>query len=153
VTELQRMGPQLVGMQLHNQVAILWSRDSMNALNFMPFTSSGPQWSFAPPIADYGSLVRQFDNALYTLNTGADFVFPETTDFSQYKLLIVPELYIADEVLLQRIADYVKGANENSAVLGARAGAAAGGCRIQLPRGRLYEVSHRVNVFPCLQPY
>jgi beta-galactosidase len=120
-------------MQFKNQVAILWSRDSLNAISFMPFTSSGPQWSFAPPVADYGSLVRQFHKALYSLNTGADFVFPETTDFSQYKVLIVPALYIADDALLQRISDYVKGGghvvmtfksgfgNENSAVRWVRA--------------------------------
>jgi beta-galactosidase len=62
-----------------------------------------------------------------------DFVFPETTDFSQYKLLIVPALYIADDALLERISDYVKSgghvvmtfksgfANENSAVRWVRA--------------------------------
>jgi beta-galactosidase len=99
----------------------------------MPFTSRGPQWSFAPPVAGYSSLVRQFHDALYSLNVGADFVFPETTDFSQYKLLIVPALYIADDALLQRISDYVKSgghvvmtfksgfANENSAVRWVRA--------------------------------
>ena len=77
--------------------------------------------------------MRQFHNALYSLNVGADFVFPETTDFSQYKLLIVPALYIADDALLQRISDYVKNgghvvmtfksgfANENSAVRWVRA--------------------------------
>lgn len=131
--ELQRIGPQLVGMQPHNDVAILWSRDSLNGIKFMPFTSSGPQWSFAPPTADYGSLVGQFHHALYTLNTGVDFVFPEDTDFSKYKLLIVPALYISDDALLQRISDYVKNgghvvmtfksgfANENSAVRWQRA--------------------------------
>ena len=30
--ELQKIGPQLVGMQFKNQVAILWSRDSLNAI-------------------------------------------------------------------------------------------------------------------------
>jgi beta-galactosidase len=126
--ELQRIGPQLVGMQLHNQVAILWSRDSMNAINFMPFTSSGPQWSFAPPTADYSSLVRQFHHSLYTLNTGVDFIFPENADFSRYKVVIIPALYIADDSLLEKISDYVKSgghvvmtfksgfANEDSAV-------------------------------------
>ena len=44
----------------------------------------------------------------YDLNVGTDFVFPETQDFSQYKVLIVPALYIADDALLQRISDYVK---------------------------------------------
>ncbi len=63
----------------------------------------------------------------------SDFVFPETTDFSAYKVLIVPALYISDDALLQRIADYVKNgghvvmtfksgfANENSAVRWERA--------------------------------
>jgi beta-galactosidase len=54
-------------------------------------------------------------------------------DFSAYKLLIVPALYIADDALLQRISEYVKNgghvvmtfksgfANENSAVRWVRA--------------------------------
>lgn len=131
--ELEKIGPQLVGLKIHNQVAILWSRDSMNALNFMPFTSSGAQWSADPPTATYTTLVRQMHRSLYDLNVGTDFVFPTTTDFSAYKLLIVPALYIADDALLQRISDYVKNgghvvmtfksgfANENSAVRWERA--------------------------------
>jgi beta-galactosidase len=99
----------------------------------MPFSSSGPQWSFAPAAADYGSLVQQIYRSLYDLNAGCDFVFPETQDYSQYKLLIVPALYIADDALLKRISDYVKNgghvvmtfksgfANENSAVRWVRA--------------------------------
>jgi beta-galactosidase len=131
--ELEKIGPHLVGLQIHNQVAILWSRDSQNAIGFMPFTSSGPQWSFGPPTADYTSLVQQLHRSLYNLNIGTDFVFPTTQDFSAYKLLIVPALYIADDALLQRISDYVKNgghvvmtfksgfANENSAVRWVRA--------------------------------
>ena len=131
--ELQKIGPHLVGLQIHNRVAILWSRDSLNAINFMPFTSSGKQWSSAPPVADYNSLVQQIYHSLYDLNVDADFVFPTTQDFSAYKLLIVPALYIADDALLKRISDYVKNgghvvmtfksgfANENSAVRWVRA--------------------------------
>ena len=131
--ELEKIGPHLVGLKIHNDVAILWSRDSANAISFMPFTSSGPQWSFAGPTADYSSLVQQIHRSLYDLNVGTDFVFPETKDFSAYKLLIVPALYISDDALLQRISDYVKQgghvvmtfksgfANENSAVRWVRA--------------------------------
>ena len=131
--ELEKIGPHLVGLKIHNDVAILWSRDSANAIDFMPFTSSGPQWSFAGAMADYTSLVMQMHRSLYDLNVGADFVFSETKDFSAYKLLIIPALYIADDALLQRIADYVKNgghvvmtfksgfANENSAVRWVRA--------------------------------
>jgi beta-galactosidase len=131
--ELGKIGPHLVGLKIHNQVAILWSRDSANAIGFMPFTSSGGQWSFGPPTVDYSTLVRQIHKSLYDLNIGSDFVFPDTVDLSAYKLMIVPALYIADDALLQRIADYVKNgghvvmtfksgfANENSAVRWVRA--------------------------------
>jgi beta-galactosidase len=131
--ELQKTGSHLAGLKIHNQVAILWSRDSLNAISFMPFTSSGAQWSNEPPTADYTSLVRQIHKSLYDLNVGTDFVFPSTPNFSGYKLLIVPALYISDDALLQRISDYVKNgghvvmtfksgfANENSAVRWVRA--------------------------------
>jgi beta-galactosidase len=131
--ELQDIGPQLVDLKIKNEVAILWSRDSLNAIDFMPFTSKGPQWSHEGATADYSSLVRQLHKELYSLNIGTDFVFPETVDFSQYKVLIVPALYISDDALLQRISDYVKNgghvvmtfksgfANENSAVRWVRA--------------------------------
>ena len=131
--ELKRIGPELADLKITNQVAILWSGDSLNAISFMPFTSGGPQWSFAPPTADYASLVNQLHHSLYRLNVGTDFVFPQDPNFSRYKLLIVPSLYIADDALLEKIAAYVKGgghvlmtfksgfANEDSAVRWVRA--------------------------------
>jgi beta-galactosidase len=106
--ELQRVGPHLVDLKIKNDVAILYSVDSLNALDFMPFTQAGPQWASSPPVADYKSLVSQLHSALYNLNIGVDFVFPENPDFSRYRVLIVPALYISDDALLQRISDYVK---------------------------------------------
>jgi beta-galactosidase len=105
--ELAKIGPRLVNLRIRNDVAILWSRDSMNALNDMPFAAN-QQWSGGGTKADYGSLVRQLHRSLYDMNVGADFVFPETEDFSAYKVLIVPALYVADDALLQRISDYAR---------------------------------------------
>jgi len=131
--ELQKIGPQIVGLKIHNDVAILWSRDSANAVSFMPYGGGVPARSWTGDADGYASVVQQMHKALYDLNVGADFVFPETQDFSQYKLLIVPVLYISDDALLRRISDYVKGgghvvmtfksgfANENSAVRWERA--------------------------------
>lgn len=125
--ELQKVGQHLVGLRIRNDVAILWSRDSLNAINDMPFAKQS-QWGGGGSNADYGSEVRQIHRALYDLNVGTDFVFPDTADLSAYKVLIVPMLYIADDALLQRIAEFVrKGghvvmgmksgfANENAAV-------------------------------------
>ena len=105
--ELQKIGPRLVNLKLRNDVAILWSRDSLNGLNDMPFAKDS-QWGGSGSKADYGSLVRQMHRALYDMKVGTDFVFPEMQDFSQYKLLIVPALYVADDALLQRIAEYIR---------------------------------------------
>ena len=108
-------------------------RDSANAISFMPYGGPVPTFSWTSAPQGYDALVQQIHKALYSMNVGTDFVFPETQDFSAYKLLIVPALYISDDALLQRIADYVKNgghvvmtfksgfANENSAVRWVRA--------------------------------
>ena len=79
--ELEKIGPHLVGLKIHSQVAILWSRDSLNAIGFMPFATSGPQWSFGPPTADYATLVQQMHKSFYDLNISSDFVFPDNGRF------------------------------------------------------------------------
>src|SRR5581483_9647133 len=50
--ELKKVSPEIVGLQQHNRVAILYSRDSLNALDFMPFASGGAMWSDSKPVAD-----------------------------------------------------------------------------------------------------
>jgi len=131
--ELQKIGPHLAGLKVHNDVAILYSRDSANAISFMPYGGGVPSHSWTGEPDGYMSVLQQMHRSLYNLNIGADFVFPETQDFSAYKLLIVPALYISDDALLKRISDYVKNgghvvmtfksgfANENSAVRWVRA--------------------------------
>jgi beta-galactosidase len=106
--ELQKIGPELVNIKIRNDVAILYSADSNNAISFMPFTHVDTGgWQPGKPNGAYATLVLQLHRALYQANIGADFVFPTTTDLSQYKLLIVPLLYSADDALLHRISDYV----------------------------------------------
>ena len=132
--ELQKVGPHLVNLQIKNDVAILYSVDSANALDFMPFAlARARQWQMGSPLADYKSVVDQLHRALYNNNVGTDFIFPEEGEFSRYKLIVIPPLYIADDALLQKISDYVKAgghvlmcfksgfANENSAVRSQRA--------------------------------
>ena len=131
--ELAEVGPHLANLKIHHDVAILWSRDSANAISFMPYGGGVPERSWTNESDGYASLVQQMHHCLYDLNVGADFVFPETQDFSAYKLLIIPALYISDDALLERIANYVKGgghvvmtfksgfANEYSAVRWERA--------------------------------
>jgi beta-galactosidase len=129
--ELQKIGPELADMKIHNQVAILYSVDSSNGISFMPFEhQESSAWTPGKAAGGYNAIVSQLHRSLYLANVGADFVFPNATaaELAQYKLLIVPCLYVADDALLQRISDYVHSGghvlmtfksgftNENSAV-------------------------------------
>lgn len=129
--ELQKIGPELANMKIHNDVAILYSVDSLHAVSFMPYERM-PETGWIPGRAThgYGAILAQLHKSLYFSNVGSDIVFPSVTaaELSQYKLLIVPCLYVADDALLKKISDYVQNgghvlmtfksgfANENSAV-------------------------------------
>jgi beta-galactosidase len=47
---------------------------------------------------------------MYRANEGVDFVFPESTNPSYYKVILVPPLYFASDAVLARLAKYVRGA-------------------------------------------
>jgi hypothetical protein len=135
-----------VNLKITNDVAILYSVDSGNGLDFMPIVAGrNAPWP-APTGAGVYEPALQFHRSLYQLNVGTDFVFADDPDFSRYKVLIVPALYVADDALLQKISDYVKGGGhvaddlqeriherEQCGALGACAGAAARGGGLQLP--------------------
>jgi beta-galactosidase len=97
--ELRRVGPILADLKKKNRVAILYSLDSLHALEFMPFDGK----------VNYMTMLGQLYRALYTLNVETDLLHPEDPRFEDYDLVVVPALYIADDALLGRIADYVKG--------------------------------------------
>src|SRR5580658_1267222 len=129
--ELQKIGPELTNMKIHNDVAILYSVDSFHAISFMPYERM-PETGWTPGRATHGysSVLAQLHKSLYFSNVGSDIVFPSVTaaELAQYKLLIVPSLYVADDALLKKISDYVQNGghvlmtfksgftNENSAV-------------------------------------
>jgi beta-galactosidase len=94
--ELQRVGPRLVNLRKQAPVAILFSIDSLQDLKFMPFSDK----------VDYMTLVRQFHGALYRLKVETDFV-DEEADWSRYRMLVVPPLYVASDATLQKVAKYV----------------------------------------------
>jgi beta-galactosidase len=97
--ELQRIGPEIADIQRKNQVAILYSNDSHYGIEFMKFSDR----------VNYRTILRQMYHTLYRENVGVDFVFPDSADFSKYKVIVVPPLYVASDTLLKRLAEYVRG--------------------------------------------
>ncbi|MBL7111588.1 MAG: beta-galactosidase [Bacteroidales bacterium] len=106
--ELKRIGNKIVNLKKDNEVAILFSHDCNDALNFMPFNGSGSDWEESNNNAYLSQLVSQFHQVMYRNNIGVDFIFPEKPDFEKYKLVIIPALYIASDELLEKINNYVK---------------------------------------------
>src|SRR5580704_6556561 len=97
--ELQRIGPEIVDLKRTNQVAILYSNDSYHGLEFMRFSDK----------VDYRTIMDQMYATLYRNNVGVDFVFPERSNFSDYKVILVPPLYVASDEVLGRLVEYLKG--------------------------------------------
>jgi beta-galactosidase len=107
--ELQRIGSRIVNLQASHPVALLYSNDSRRGTEYMPFLQGQPAgdmpWSHP---GGYEVEMRRLYRALYRLNVGVDFVFPETADLNAYKVVVVPPLYIANDALLTRLVDYVR---------------------------------------------
>ena len=97
--ELRRISPQIVDIKRNNQAAILYSDDSHYGIEFMKFSDR----------VNCRTLLRQMYHVLYQNNVGVDFVFPESTNFSDYKVILVPPLYVASDAVLNKLVDYVRG--------------------------------------------
>jgi beta-galactosidase len=107
--ELQRIGSRLVNLKAAHPVALLYSNDSRRALEYMPFLVSQPpgDMPWRHP-GGYEVVMRRLYAALYRLNAGVDFVFPDTADLSAYKVVVVPPLYVASDALLHRLVEYAR---------------------------------------------
>jgi beta-galactosidase len=97
--ELKVFGKRIVNLKIKPEVAILFSYDANHALNIMPYKEGSNA---------YRTQVDQIHKLLYNNSIAADFVFANDANFKDYKLIIVPPLYVASDTLLKKIEDYVK---------------------------------------------
>jgi len=97
--ELQRIGPEIVNLKRNNKVAILYSNDSHYGIEFMKFSDT----------VNYRTILGQMYDSLYRQNVAVDFVFPDSTNLADYKVIAVPPLYVAGDDLLKRLVEYVRG--------------------------------------------
>jgi beta-galactosidase len=97
--ELKRIGPELVGLQKNNQVAVYFSNRALTAFNAFRFG-----WTST---VTYNDVLRPFYDALYRANIEADLIDPSTKDLTRYKLIIVPALYAASDAEIAALKAYV----------------------------------------------
>ena len=101
--EFSEMGSHLVNLKKKNDAAILVSNEALTALKWFGIQAAAAGNNGI----GYNDVVRWIYNALYQMNIECDFVWPESEDFSQYKVIFVPALYAAPDTLLEKLNRYV----------------------------------------------
>ena len=56
----------------------------------------------------YNDVVRWVYDTLYKMNVECDFLFPESKNMSDYKMIVAPALYAAPDELLRRLDRFVR---------------------------------------------
>lgn len=97
-------GSHLVNLKKKNDVAILVSNEALTALKWFPIQMS----DFGNGRYCYNDIVRWLYDALYRMNVECDFVWPESENLEQYKAIVVPALYAAEDELLERLNQFVE---------------------------------------------
>lgn len=101
--ELKEAGSRLVNLKKKNEVAVLVSNEALTALKWFGIDETAA----GKGKVAYNDVVRWIYDTLYKMNVECDFLWPESENFGQYKMVIVPALYAAPEELLVKLNEYV----------------------------------------------
>lgn len=103
--EFSEIGSHLVNLKKKNDVAVLVSNEALTALKWFGIeaTAAGNAG------IGYNDVVRWIYDVLYERNMECDFIWPESENLNEYKVIIVPALYAAPEELLKKLVRYVEG--------------------------------------------
>jgi beta-galactosidase len=95
--ELKLLGPLLDGSQVQASVALLRAYDVLWALEIQPHH----------PDLVYDEIQQAWFNGFYTRGVQTDIVSPRD-DISGYGIVVAPALFLADEVLAERLETFVQ---------------------------------------------
>ncbi|MDO5338005.1 MAG: beta-galactosidase [Eubacteriales bacterium] len=102
--EFAQLGSHLVNLKKKNDVAILVSNEALTALKWFGIEATAAGNSGI----GYNDVVRWMYDTLYHMNVECDFIWSESENLAQYKLIVVPALYSAPDCLLERLNQYVQ---------------------------------------------
>lgn len=95
--EMKKMGDQFVGADIHSDVAIIFDWESYWGLEY----TSGPTKDLY-----YVNQLKRYYKQFYEKNISVDFISVES-DFSKYKVVLAPVLYMVKAGLTEKIEAYV----------------------------------------------
>ncbi|MCH6472105.1 beta-galactosidase [Sinomonas terrae] len=103
--ELKLLTPELKDAVPDADIAILYSRDSLKALDAMPALAQ--PGTPEPDHSSYHRIFTRFYQGAVDEGLQVRIVHPDS-DWSHHRVLIVPALYIADDALLERIKEHAR---------------------------------------------
>ncbi len=87
-----------MNLNIHANVCILVSNQSLTAINWFPFSDN----------KNYNDVFRRLYDQFYKLNIRTDISDENHIKLNDYKLIVVPSLYSASNELLEKLNDYVE---------------------------------------------
>jgi beta-galactosidase len=141
--ELAHAGAAVVDLVPHADVAVLYSRESKWAMEFQPPLAA--EGELAPDRGSYERILARFYEGLFGAGLQADVVYTQHLGsdaealVARWPVLVVPGLYVADDVLLDLLDAYARAGGH--LVLGFRSGYAddEARARAEVMPGRLRE--------------
>ena len=95
--DYRKLEKELRGTIPKNDVAFIYDYDSMWALRIQP----------GYPGNSYQKAISRYYNALFRVGVNADMI-PPTSDFTKYKVIFAPDLYILADDVARRLDAFVK---------------------------------------------
>lgn len=95
--DFARIGKHIVNLKRKSEVAVIVSNRS----------NTGLSWSYDYAGPKYADVFRWLYDRLFSMNIPVDIISDTTRDFSDYKLVIAPALYCAQDELIDALRGYV----------------------------------------------
>ena len=96
-THYRKIEKELRGTTVRAEMAFIYDYPSLWALRIQP----------GYPGNEYQSAISRYYNALFRAGLNCDMI-PPSADFSKYKILFAPDLYILPDAVAKRLNDFVK---------------------------------------------
>lgn len=98
--DFARLSPKLVNLKKTNRVAVLFSNEALTSIKWFGFNFTSDK--------NYNDVVRWMYDELYKMNIGCDLIDPSVESYADYDVLVVPALYAASDVLLEKLNQFVQ---------------------------------------------
>ena len=103
--EYHKLAPELEGTTVKTAIAMIYDYESIWAFKIQPAYGSHPDFGYGGA-NNYHNAVRRYQRALFRAGVNVDMIQP-TQDFSPYKVIFAPHLYILPDAVARQLSEFV----------------------------------------------